>query len=206
MKVYKSISLLTALSLGITANLGAKSFDFEDPKGVNNVRFDLDAPLEAISGTGNGISGTIHFDPASPGEASGRIVIQTSSLTVPNPVMQEHLMGGDWLDAANHPEIVFEAKSIDHVKEQERGIKAHVTGSLTLKGVTKEITVPVTFTHLPGRLSDRTNGAMSGDLLVVRSSFTVKRDDFGIMAGKVEDKVANEIQISLAIAGAAPDA
>lgn len=206
MKTNQTISLITVMALSLAGSLGAKSFNFEDPKGVNNIRFDLDAPLEAISGTGNGVSGVIDFDPADPASTTGSIVIRTQSLTVPNPVMQEHLMGENWLDAANHPEIIFEAKSIDKIKDDDRGIKAHITGSLTLKGVTREITVPVTFTYLPGRLADRTNGALSGDLLVVRSSFVVERDAFGIMAGQAEDKVANDIQITLAIAGAAPDA
>jgi hypothetical protein len=35
-----------------------QTFDFKDPKGVNNVQFKLDAPLEAITGTATGISGS----------------------------------------------------------------------------------------------------------------------------------------------------
>jgi hypothetical protein len=44
---------------------------------------------------------------------------------------------------------------------------------------------------------------MQGDLLVVRSTFTIKRSDFNIMAHQVEDKVSDEIEITLSIAGAA---
>jgi polyisoprenoid-binding protein YceI len=43
-----------------------------------------------------------------------------------------------------------------------------------------------------------------GDLLVVRSKFKVKRDDFGIKPGEYLDKVANEIEISINLAGAFP--
>ncbi|MGL5020036.1 MAG: YceI family protein, partial [Luteolibacter sp.] len=59
-------------------------------------------------------------------------------------------------------------------------------------------------TLLPGKLADRSNGKMQGDLLVVRSSFTIKRSDFKINTEAPTDKVADEIEISLAIAGAAP--
>jgi polyisoprenoid-binding protein YceI len=194
-----------ALSLLLGAMTGhALTFDFEDPKGVNNARFNLDAPLEAISGTTNGISGTIEYDPKHPENTHGEIIISTGTLTVPNSTMQEHLHSEDWLHVENYPEIHFVSKSIDHIEKDGDQVKAHVTGDITIKGVTKEIIIPVTFTYLPNMLSDRTNGAMEGDLLVVRSNFSVHRDDFGIMAGKVEDKVANEIEIRLAIAGAAP--
>ena len=202
----KKITTILLSSLLASAALSAKAFDFEDPKNVNNIRFNLDAPLEAIAGTGNGISGTINFDIDHPENISGEIVILTESLNVPNPVMRDHLHGSDWLDKANNPRIIFTAESIDHIEKDGHTVKAHVTGTLLLKGTTKEITIPVTFTHLPDRLGERSNGQMEGDLLVVRSSFTVKRDDFGIMPGQAEDKVANENEISLALAGAAPDA
>ena len=49
---------------GLTAALAApQSFDFKDPKGVNNAVFKLDATLEAINGSANGISGNISATP-----------------------------------------------------------------------------------------------------------------------------------------------
>jgi hypothetical protein len=55
-------------------------------------------------------------------------------------------------------------------------------------------------------LGKRSNGAMEGDLLVLRSSFTINRSVYGIKPGQNSDKVAEEIELRLAIAGAAPDA
>jgi polyisoprenoid-binding protein YceI len=193
--------LLTVLMSSASA---ATVFDFEDPKGVNNIRFDLDAPLEAISGTGNGISGTITFDPENPAATSGRIVLQTASLIVPNASMREHLHGENWLNAAANPEIVFEAVTVEVKNQDGNRVETHVTGNLTLNGVTREITVPVSFTHLPDRLADRTGGRMQGDLLVVRSQFSVKRSDFNIRKGQNLDTVAEKIELNMAVAGAAP--
>ncbi len=59
-------------------------------------------------------------------------------------------------------------------------------------------------TYLKGKLADRSGGQMKGDLLVIRSTFTIKRADFNIKPGEAEDKVANEIELTLSIAGAAP--
>jgi len=47
-------------------------------------------------------------------------------------------------------------------------------------------------------------GSHEGDLLVIRSTFTVKRNEFNINPGQYEDKVANEIELTLSIAGASP--
>ena len=49
------IILLAMAALSTAAVAAPKNFDFKDPKGVNNATFKLDAPLEAISGSANGI-------------------------------------------------------------------------------------------------------------------------------------------------------
>ncbi|MBL9169152.1 MAG: YceI family protein [Verrucomicrobiales bacterium] len=199
--------VLTALSLTtLSASLLAapQTFDFKDPKGVNNVVFKLDAPLEAINGSANGITGTISFDPADPASAKGRIVVATASLHVPNPVMKEHMLGEQWLDANKNKEISFEAKSITDAKTTGDVTTANATGTLTIKGVSKEVTVPVKFTYLKDKLAARTNGQMKGDLLVLRANFSVKRTDFGINPKAPEDKVSDTIDLTLSIAGSSP--
>lgn len=196
----------TLLAGSLSLQAEAKAYDFKDPKGVNNVSFLLDAPLESISGNAKGLSGIVTFDPAKPETVSGTITIATGSLTATNNKLQEHMLSDGWLDAASYPEITFAAKSVSKVEELENGFKAHLTGDFTLKGVTKELTVPVTFTHLPDMLGKRSNGAMEGDLLVLRSTFTINRSEYGIKPGQNTDKVAEEIELRLAIAGAAPDA
>jgi polyisoprenoid-binding protein YceI len=45
---------------------------------------------------------------------------------------------------------------------------------------------------------------LEGDLLVIRSNFTIKRSDFGINPSAPQDKVSDEIQLTLSIAGASP--
>jgi polyisoprenoid-binding protein YceI len=199
------IALFLALAgLGSVALAAPQKFDFKDPKGVNNVAFRLDAPLEAINGSASGISGVVSFDPAHPGATSGRIVVASASMTVPNPLMQEHMQGAQWLNAAKHPEIVFEARSLKNVRTTGDTTTADATGSFTLKGVTKELTVPVRMTYLKDKLEARTNGKMKGDLLVLRAQFSIRRSDYGVMAGQAEDKVAETIELTLSVAGAAP--
>ena len=198
-------SSLLATVLVSAAYAAPRSFDFKDPKGVNNVQFKLDAPLETTTGTASGISGTVVFDAAAPAATTGRIVLETKSLTVGNPLMAEHLHGANWLDVAKYPEITFDAAKVANVKTKGAQITADVTGNLTVKGVTKEVTVPVSFTYLPDKLGARFgDDKIKGDLLVLRATFEINRNDFNIQPGQYTDKVAETIQLSFAIAGAAP--
>jgi polyisoprenoid-binding protein YceI len=198
---------LLVAALGLAAQAAPLTFDFKDPKGVNNVQFTLDAPLESITGTGTGIAGSVSFDPAQPAATKGKIVLETKSLTVGNPMMADHLRGENWLDVAKHPAITFEAVSLTNVRTQGNVVTADVAGKITVKGVTKDIKVPVSFTHLPDKLGARVNDPkVKGDLLVLRANFSINRADFGIQPGKNTDKVAETIQLSLSIAGSAPKA
>jgi len=198
------ISLLAITAFTSAALAAPLSFDFKDPKGVNNVVFKLDAPLEAINGSASGITGTVSFDPANPAATAGRIVVATASMHVPNPTMKEHLHSAMWMDVAKHPEMTFEAKSLKNVKTTGDTTTAEAVGTMSVRGVTKEVIVPVKLTYLKDKLAVRSNGTMKGDLLVLRANFTIKRSDFGINPRAPEEKVSDAIELSLSIAGAAP--
>jgi polyisoprenoid-binding protein YceI len=203
----KSVLSSSLLALGLVASLSAApiSFDFKDPKGVNAIQFSLDSVLEPIAGTAGGVTGTVSFDPAAPGATTGKIVVATKSLVVPNSTMNEHILGKDWLDAATNPEISFELVKLEGVSTSGNVTSATATGKFTLKGVTKQIKVPVKLTYLAGAFGKRINKPeVKGDLLVVRGEFTIARADYGIQPGKNEDKVNPEIKLSLAIVGSAP--
>ena len=196
--------LLLALACLSSAALAApETFDFKDPKGVNNATFKLDAPLEALSGNATGIAGTVTFDPAAPAATTGKIVVASSSMHVGNPMQQQHMLSDKWMDAAKFPDISFEVKELKNVKTSGDATTADVTGTFTLKGISKEVTAPVKFTYLKDKLSQRVPN-QKGDLLVIRSTFNIKRSDFGIMPGQMEEKVSDTIELTLSIAGSSP--
>ena len=197
---------IVVLTFMITAGMAfaaPQTFDFKDPKGINNAGFKLDAPLESINGSASGIYGTVTFDPANPGATQGKITVATSSLIVPNPLQRQHMLGKEWLDATKFPTIVFESKELKNVQTAGDTTTANLTGTFTLKGVSKEITVLVKLTYLKDKLGERVPN-QKGDLLVIRSNFTIKRSDFNINPGQFEDKVSDAIEITLSIAGASP--
>ncbi|MGD0207015.1 MAG: YceI family protein [Verrucomicrobiota bacterium] len=197
------LTLLAFMAVTGAALAAPQTFDFKDPKGINNAGFKLDAPLEAINGSASGISGTVTFDLENPGATKGKIIVATTSLMLPNPMQKQHMLSDKWLDATKFPEITFESKEFKNVQTAGDTTTADVTGTFTLKGVSKEITVPVKLTYLKDKLGQRVPN-QKGDLLVIRASFTIKRSDFNIMPGQFEDKVSDIIELTLSIAGASP--
>jgi polyisoprenoid-binding protein YceI len=195
------LAVLITVTAMASAVAAPQTFDFKDPKGVNNAVFKMDAPLEAITGSANGISGTVTFDPDKPAETKGRIVVATESLTVPNNTMKGHMHGERWMNVAKFPEITFEVKEVRNAKREGDAITGDAFGTFTMKDVSKEMSVPVKLTFLPDKLGARVQGK-KGDLLVVRASFNLKRTEFGLMPGQMEDRVANDIELTLSIAGA----
>ncbi len=196
------ILTLAALTAIVGAAVAAPlTFDFKDPKGVNTALFHLDAPLESVNGSANGITGTVIYDPEKPGDTKGKIVVTSASLTVPNAMMNGHLHSDKWLDAAKYPELSFDVQELKNVKLAGDVTTADAVGTFTCKDVAKELTVPVKLTYLKDKLGARVPN-MKGDLLVIRTHFKIKRSEFNINPGQYEDKVSDEIELTLSIAGA----
>src|SRR5687768_17154032 len=144
----KNVIALLIVSLTTIALAAPIKFDFKDPKGVNNVVFKTDAPLESINGTASGISGTVTFDPENPAATKGKIVVATKSLHVGNATMKEHMQGDNWMQVEKFPDLTFELGALKDVKSEGNVTTANATGKMTVKGVTKEMTIPVKLTYL----------------------------------------------------------
>jgi len=201
----RCLVFLFTSALALPALAGPETFDFKDPKNGNTIEFKLDAPAEKIAGTANAISATVTFDPQNPGATRGKIVVATSSLTVPNGMQTTIKRGPLWLDATKYPEITFEAKELKNGKTDGDKTTADVAGTFTLHGVSKEVTIPVEMKYLKDKLGEHLGGNQKGDLLVITSTnFSIKRADFNIMPGKNLDKVADTINFTLGVAGASP--
>lgn len=207
--IFNMINNAPFLSLLLVSSALAKpiTFDFEDPKGVNSIIFHLDAPLESINGSGDKITGSVQFDPDQPEATSGEVILESSSLHVGNSLLKEHMHGENWMDVEKYPTIRFSFQGLNDlikVKDSKSNVEytAVADGKMTVKNTTIAMKIPVKVSFLAGLLEKRNR--VPGDLLVVRSRFSVKRDDFEIQKGENLEKVANEIEIILNLAGAAP--
>ena len=120
------------------------------------------------------------------------IVIDTKSVDTGNDTFNEHIQGEDFLDTAKYPTATF--KSTKVLFEGDKPAK--VEGNLTLKGVTKPVTLTVTsFQAMPHPMLKR-------DAIGANAWTVVKRSEFN--AGKYAPNVGDEVRIDIAIEAIKP--
>ena len=131
-------------------------------------------------------SGKVVFDKAAK-TGSVDITIDTKSVSTGAATFNEHIQGEDFLDTAKFPTATF--KSTKVVFEGDK--PARIEGNLTLKGVTKPVTLTVTsFQTMPHPMVKK-------DALGANAYTTVKRTDFNM--GKNAPYVGDEVRIDIAI-------
>jgi polyisoprenoid-binding protein YceI len=187
-----------------SARAASAQFDFADPKGVNAMVIVLDSLTEPITGFAGGVAGVLTLDPADPKTVAGSLTVPADRIAMPVPRMTEVLHSADWLDVKAHPAVSFEFREILSVaRTAANGFRLAVRGDFTCHGVTRPLEVPVDLVFLPGAYKDR-NHKGEGDLLVLRTQFTIRRTDFGIKPEVPSTVVANDIQVQVRIVGGTP--
>ena len=123
------------------------------------------------------IDARLKLDPAHPDQAALTVEIDPLSLDLPSPPKGFHdeLMGKAWFDAKAFPKITFVSSKI----EMTGANTAKVTGNLTLHGITKPVTMEVTFNGGYAGMAGYDPNARIG----FSASGTLKRSDFGIAYG-----------------------
>jgi polyisoprenoid-binding protein YceI len=92
-------------------------------------------------GTFSGAEGSATLDPKDPARNSVRITIPAASIATISAKLDGELKSADWFDAAKYPQIVFKSAKVAFTGPG----RADVTGDLTLHGVTRPVTLHVTF-------------------------------------------------------------
>ena len=95
-----------------------------------------------VIGRFNEFDGSFSYDPAKPADSKVNVTISTKSVDSNHADRDKHLRSGDFLDADNHPEATFKSTGF----KAGEGKKAQIMGDLTLRGVTKPVTIDVTMT------------------------------------------------------------
>lgn len=131
-------------------------------------------------------SGKVVFDKAAK-TGSVDITIDTKSVSTGSALFNEHIQGEDFLDTAKYPTATFKSTKVIFDGDKP----ASIEGNLTLKGVTKPVTLAVTsFQNMPHPMVKK-------DAIGANAKTTVKRTDFKM--GKNAPYVSDEVTIEIAL-------
>jgi len=132
--------------LAVAAFLIAASSLFADTFNVDKVHseatFTVRHMMSKVRGKFDDFGGKINIDRAKPSASSVEFSLKTASIDTGVADRDKHLRSPDFFDAAKYPEITFKSTSIAATKTKDL---YDVTGDLTMRGVTKRITIPVAF-------------------------------------------------------------
>jgi polyisoprenoid-binding protein YceI len=127
--------------------------------------------------------------------SSVELTIEAKSIFTDHEQRDNHLRSADFLDVENHPEIVFKSKKIEHLG----GVEYVAVGDLTIRGITREIDLPLT---LAGPILD----PLKMKRLGVEGGLTIDRKDYGVEWNRVMDNgglfVGEEVEITISIEAA----
>ena len=131
-------------------------------------------------------TGTVVFD-AQAKTGSVDIVIDTTTVNTGFADFNGHIQGEDFLDTAKFPKATFKSTKVVFDGDKPSAIE----GQLTIKGVTKPVTLTVTsFQSMPHPM-------MKVPALGANAFVTIKRSEFN--AGKYAPYVGDEVRIDIAI-------
>jgi polyisoprenoid-binding protein YceI len=131
-------------------------------------------------------SGTVVYDKAAR-TAAVNVTVDTQSVDSGYPTFNEHLQSADFLDTAQFPTATFKSTKVVFQGDKP----ASVEGELTIKGVTRPVSLTVT------RFVNKEHPMKKKDAIGADASTTIKRSDFN--AGKYAPNVGDEVTISIAL-------
>jgi polyisoprenoid-binding protein YceI len=157
----------------------------------SEVSFQIRHLVSQVRGRFNDFGGVIQMDPKNLAASSVDFHIKVTSIDTNQADRDKHLRTPDFFDVAKYPEITFKSKSIAAAGKD----KYNVTGTLTMHGVSKEITVPVTYL---GAVKDPFGG---GSRAGFQLETTVDRKDYGIVWNKAIDNggvmLGDEVKVAI---------
>jgi polyisoprenoid-binding protein YceI len=180
---FASVAVSSALAAPVTYNVDS-SHTF--PR-FSYSHFGLSTQLSSFGNT----TGKVVFDAAAK-TGSVDITIDMKSVNTGFADFNSHIQGEDFLDTAKFPTATFKSTQVVFEGDKPKAIE----GNLTIKGVTKPVTLQVTnFLAMPHPM-------MKKPALGANAFTTIKRTEFN--AGKFAPYVGDEVRIDIAIEAVAP--
>jgi len=149
--------------------------------------------MSKVTGKFDDFAGKVTMNREKPAESSVEFTIKTASINTGVADRDKHLRSADFFDAEKNPEITFKSQRVVSTAKKDL---YNVTGDLTLRGVTKRVTLPVEFL---GFMKDPWGNERAG----FSTSITLNRKDYGINWNKALDNggmlLADDVDISISL-------
>ena len=146
--------------------------------------------ISTVRGEFGKVSGTVSFDGKNLSTVKVEAVIDVGSISTREKKRDDHLKSPDFFDAAKFPTITFKSKRVKNVK----GSNFELVGDLTMRGVTREMTLEVEATPV-------VKGMGGESRIGATATARLNRQDFGIKWNRSLDTggvvVSDEVQITL---------
>lgn len=132
--------------------------------------------ISTVTGQFNQFSGGVETKENDFTTAKIDFTAEIDSISTNNEQRDAHLKNGDFFDAANHPQLTFKSEKLEKITDDEYKLK----GTLTLKGISKKISLTVEF---GGITQDPWGNTRAGFTITGK----INRQDFGISFGAVTE-------------------
>ncbi len=148
--------------------------------------------ITKVRGSFSEFAGTVHFAAEAPERSSVSFTIQAASIDTNQKDRDAHLRSADFFETDRYPTITFTSTRI----ERRGDDTFDVTGLFTIRDVTREITLPVTYL---GTAKD----PWGNDRIAFEAETTINRKDYGLTWNAALETggflVGDEVKISLSV-------
>lgn len=179
MKLMTAAMLAALLGVAPAASAAPQTYDIDPVH--SQVGFSIRHFFSKVPGQFKQFSGTILADGQDPAASSVEVTIQTASIFTDNEKRDAHLRGSDFFAADSFPTITFKSTKVAPVGKD----RYQVTGNLTMRGVTKPVTLDMEFL---GKGEVSIGGQSMGLKAGFDATTTLNRQDFGIRWNKALDQ------------------
>jgi polyisoprenoid-binding protein YceI len=154
--------------------------------------------ISTVHGRFSSVSGTIMYDEKDLSKSSVDAVIKADSINTDNESRDKHLKSGDFFEVEKYPEITFKSKKVE-----KRGNQLVAIGTLTIKGVSKDVELPFEINKLETARETK---------IGVGATTEINRQDYGVSWSRkldnggmvVADAVKIELNLEARLANPAP--
>jgi polyisoprenoid-binding protein YceI len=158
----------------------------------SEVAFEVRHLLTKVRGRFSDFSGAVRFDQDHPERSSATVTIDASSVDTGTADRDAHLRSDDFFAVGTYPTLTFTSSRIVKTGDDTYD----VAGTLTIRGIAKDITLPVTYL---GTAKDPWGNARAG----FEATVTVNRKDFGLTWNAALETggflVGDDVRIALSI-------